>query len=120
MRPTIDGKAAAVIAYTRSRGYPEPDVEFRFHPARKFAFDLAFVAERLAVEFEGGTYGRGKPCPVCKRRAGGAHSSVAGMKRDHEKYSLAACLGWRVIHCRPEQVGSGELFAWLDLAFGGI
>jgi hypothetical protein len=120
MRPTLDGKAAAVIAYCRSRGYPEPDVEFRFHPARKFAFDLAFVAERLAVEFEGGTYGRGKPCPVCKRRAGGAHSSVAGMKRDHEKYSLAACLGWRVIHCRPEQVGSGELFAWLDLAFGGI
>ncbi len=113
----MDGKAASVIAYCRSRDYPEPECELRFHPSRKFAFDLAFVSDRLAVEFEGGTFGKGKPCPVCKRRPTAGHGSIDRMKRDHEKYSLAACLGWRVIHCRPEQVESGELFGWLDLAF---
>jgi len=111
--------ANAVTAYCRQKGYPEPDYEVRFHPGRKFAFDVAWVGERLALEFEGGTYGRGKPCPMCNRRGPGAHSSIKDMKRDHEKYTLAACLGWRVMHQRPEQVASGEVFAWLDMVFGG-
>lgn len=109
--------ADAVIQYCRQRGYPEPDTEVRFHPARKFAFDCAWVAERVALEFEGGTYGRGKPCPVCKRRSAAGHGSIDRMKRDHEKYTLAAVLGWRVMHQRPEQVQSGEVFAWIDMLF---
>jgi hypothetical protein len=113
----MDGKAASVIAYCRSRGYPEPEPEWRFHPGRGWAFDLAWVAERLALEFEGGTFGRGKPCPVCKRRDRTGHGSIAGMVRDHEKYTAAAVMGWRVMHQRPDQVESGEVFRWLDLAF---
>lgn len=112
------GRNAAITAYCRSRGYPEPDFEFGFCPGRKFAFDVAFVGERVAVEVEGGVYGRGKPCPVCKRKPPAGHGSIDRTKRDHEKYNLAAVLGWRLVRVRPEQVESGELWAWLDAVFG--
>lgn len=115
----MDLKHAAVFAYCRARGFPDPVEEFRFHPGRKFAFDLCWVDERLALEIDGGLYGKGKPCVLCKRRAVAGHSSIQRIKSDMEKFNLAAVCGFRVLHCRPEQIASGEIFSWLDMAFSG-
>ena len=77
--------------------------EVLFHSSRKWRFDYASKRLRIALEIEGGVYGRGKPCPACGRKKGGAHSSVKGMLRDIEKYNEAAALGWRVLRFTPDQ-----------------
>ncbi len=56
---------------------------------RKFRFDFAHVASKVAIECQGGIYGRGK-----KR---GAHIRPAGYERDCEKAILAALNGWVIL-----------------------
>ena len=62
-----------------------PEREYRFHPARKWRFDFAWPAQRVAVEIEGGLWN------------GGRHGTALGMLADMEKYNAAACLGWLVL-----------------------
>lgn len=62
-----------------------PEREYRFHPTRKWRFDFAYVAEKIAIECEGGTW------------QGGRHTRGEGFERDCEKYNTAAVLGWRVL-----------------------
>lgn len=98
--------AAVLVAnYCRTRGYPEPEAEFRFHPVRKWRFDLAWPAEFIAVEFQGGAWVRGR------------HTRGAGFTADCEKLSVAAVLGWRVLPVVYAQVDDGRLFGWLDELF---
>jgi very-short-patch-repair endonuclease len=92
------------------RGIPTPDFEWLFAAGRKFAFDWAWPEHKIALEIEGGIYGRGKACPMCGRKAVGAHTSIERLKSDMEKYNLAAVLGWSVLRVRPEQIDSGEAF----------
>ena len=62
--------------------------EHRFHPDRKWRFDVAFPTFKVAVEIEGiKHYGKGI----------GRHQSAAGYRRDCEKYNAAAELGWVVL-----------------------
>lgn len=63
---------------------PEPLAEYRFHPVRKWRFDWAFVAQRLAVEFDGGQW----------LSHGGRHNRDG----DREKMNAASVAGWSVIH----------------------
>ena len=70
-----------------------PEREYYFHPKRKFRFDFAFPAHKLAVEVEGGMYGR--------------HQRVGGFEGDCLKYGEAAILGWRVIRVTTRMVMSG-------------
>ncbi len=62
-------------------------LEHRFHPTRRWRFDLAVMGPPVlvAVEIEGGVWVRG------------AHVRGAHFRQDIEKYAEAACLGWRVI-----------------------
>ena len=62
-----------------------PEAEVLFAPKRKFRFDRAWKAQKLAVELEGGVY------------SGGRHVRGAGFERDLEKMNLATVLGWRVL-----------------------
>jgi DNA repair exonuclease SbcCD ATPase subunit len=84
--------------------------EYQFHEPepgekkRRWRFDFAQPELKIAIEIEGGVYGRGKPCPVCKRKAPGAHSSVTGMKRDIEKYNTAVKQGWAVLRVLPSEI----------------
>jgi hypothetical protein len=73
---------------------------------RNWLFDIAYPAQRLAVEIEGGIFAKGsaKPCPVCKQRKRGAHGSVTGILRDIEKYNAAVLLGWRVLRVPTHQI----------------
>lgn len=83
-----------------ARREPLPEREHAFHPERKWRFDFAWTHERVAVELEGITPGRG-----------GRHQRVAGFTADCEKYNAAAALGWCVLRytakdltSRPAQV----------------
>ena len=63
-----------------------PVHEYRFHPVRKWRFDFAFPEQKVAVEIEGGTFGK------CKSR----HTTGTGYEKDCEKYNTAILNGWRV------------------------
>lgn len=96
-----------------SRDYPIPKREFRFHPTRKWRFDFAWEAERIAVELEGGVFTFPVTCDSCGRHvhrkskrtglmervsgAMGRHTRGAGVHADCDKYNSATCLGWRVL-----------------------
>jgi very-short-patch-repair endonuclease len=78
--------------------------EFRFHPLRRWRFDLAWPARLIACEVDGGAW------------IGGRHTSGAGFEADCEKVSIAAALGWRVLRVTPRQVERGQALIWLEAA----
>lgn len=88
-------------------GVSPPVGEHRFHPTRRWRFDWAWPAQRVALEVEGGVFIRGR------------HSRGAGMVKDMEKYNAASLLGWRIMRVTPKQVANGEAVQlmrdWLDL-----
>ena len=65
--------------------------ELPFHPARRWRFDYAFPAVKVAVEIDGGVF------------TGGRHSGGVGQKRDFEKLNAAAEMGWLVLHYMPRE-----------------
>lgn len=83
-----------VSAYYRQELVLTPDFEWRFHPDRKWRFDIVFLPEsaKVAVEVQGGAF------------VYGAHSRGAGMIKDMEKLRAALELGWLVTYCTPEDV----------------
>lgn len=62
---------------------PEPVQEYRFLPGRKYRFDFCFLAQKLAVEIDGGQYAF----------RGGRHNTDT----DRWKMNEAAKAGFRVI-----------------------
>ncbi len=78
------------------RHFGEPEREYRFHARRKWRFDLAFPAYRLAVEYEG--------LFAAKSR----HTTVKGFDADAEKYSVAAISGWVVVRITPIMLRDGR------------
>jgi len=45
-----------VLAYFKDCGLPEPVVEHLFEVGRKFRFDFAWPAQRVALEVQGGLF----------------------------------------------------------------
>ena len=76
---------------------PTPVAEHRFSPPRRWRFDWAFLAERIAVEQEGGIWTKGR------------HTRGAGVVKDMEKYNQAAIDGWCVLRATPDQIASGAI-----------
>ncbi len=87
---------AIVMAFFKSVGLPTPTLEHRFHTTRKWRFDVAWPAHKVALEVEGGVWTRGR------------HSRGAGMVGDMEKYNAAVLDGWRVLRCVPRDVCMSE------------
>ena len=81
-------------------GLDEPVLEHRFHPVRKWRLDLAWPDRLLGVEIDGGAF------------SGGRHTSGPGFRKDAEKFSVAATMGWRILRVLPEWVPSGQALAW--------
>lgn len=68
--------------------------EYQFHETRKWRFDLAVPALKLAIEYQGhGTTGE------AKGQGGhiGRHASIVGLTKDCEKDFAATLAGWRVL-----------------------
>ena len=96
---------AALNFQIRAIGLPEPQREYRFHPTRRWRFDLTWEAERLAVEIEGGTWS-----------GGGRHVRGSGFAEDCCKYNAAALLGWRVLRFTSDMVRDGRALKVIEEA----
>ena len=64
---------------------PAPTREYKFHPIRKWRFDLAWPDIKLAVELHGAVF------------AAGRHTRGMGITGDAEKMNSAIFLGWDVL-----------------------
>lgn len=93
----VDVGMALLTAAAVDAGFPAPVREWRFHPDRKWAFDLAFPALKVAFEREG--FG--------PRGTTGRHQRADGYAKDAEKYNEAALAGWLVIRSTGRQIESG-------------
>ena len=81
--------------------------EYRFHPKRKWRFDYAFPAVKLALEVEGGVWTRGR------------HTRPKGFLNDVEKYNAATLLGWRVLRTTPTELYTNSTLNMLNFAISG-
>lgn len=81
---------------------PMPETEYRFHPTRRWRFDFAWPAIKLAVEIDGGTWVKGR------------HVRGAGYARDCEKMNTAQLMGWTVFRFTSEQVRAGEAVGMIE------
>lgn len=86
-------------------GLPEPVPELLFHPVRKWRFDWAWPAVKVALEIQGGVW------------VSGRHSRGKGQIGDMAKLNEAQILGWIVLQATPQQVESGEA---LEVVRGAI
>ena len=75
--------------------------EYRFHPLRKWRFDYAIPAIRMAIEVEGGVW------------TGGRHTSSRGFLGDMEKYNEAALSGWCLVRTTPDKLLTNEMLEFI-------
>ncbi len=93
-----------VLAYFKECGLPEPGLEYKFHPERRWRFDFAWPDWRvsngkesdpyggLALEVQGGIWSMGR------------HNRGAAMLKEWEKLNEAAAMGWRVLYFQPSDL----------------
>jgi very-short-patch-repair endonuclease len=102
----MSGAVDAMLWQLRAAKAPTPVTEHRFHPVRKWRFDMAWIEDRVAVEVDGGAW------------VGGRHVSGQGFEDDCEKLSWAAALGWRVLRVTPRMITGGQALILIELALG--
>lgn len=83
------------IFQLRAINAPPFETEYKFHPSRRWRFDIAFPDHLLAIEIEGGIW------------TGGRHTRGKGFEKDCEKYNTAALLGWTVLRFTGGMIKSG-------------
>lgn len=83
---------------------PTPEREVRFHPVRRFRFDLAWPERKLAVEIDGAIWTQGR------------HARGKGIESDAVKYSEAAIAGWRVMRVTTGMVADGSALSLVERA----
>lgn len=88
----------------KARKMPTPELEYRFHPVRKFRLDYAWVDAKVGLEVDGGIW------------TGGAHGRGTGILRDQTKTNLAAGLGWRILRCTPSKLFADEIIDYIARA----
>lgn len=84
-----------LIAELKQHALPAPIEEHRFHPVRKWRFDLAFLQSKVAIEIHGGIW------------SGGRHTRGMGFENDREKINEAQIMGWKVLEYSTGQVMDG-------------
>lgn len=96
--------ADGLFALMRLVGLPDPVLEYRFFPPRRWKFDAAYPQLKIAIEVEGGTWIQGR------------HTTGSGFEGDCEKYNQAAILGWQVLRFTRKMIESGEAIEQIDTA----
>jgi very-short-patch-repair endonuclease len=94
--------ALQIAAICQEDDLPLPEREYRFHGTRRWRFDFAWPAYKIAVEIEGGVWARGR------------HNRGKGFVQDCEKYNHAAALGWRVFRFPGGQVQNGDAAFFME------
>lgn len=85
---------AVLLRACEQAGY-EGVPEYAFHPTRRWRFDLAFLAQKVAFERHGGTWQQGH------------HTRGAGFRDDRIKVNTAQIAGWLVIEATADMIESG-------------
>jgi len=83
---------------------PAPRAEYRFAPPRRWRFDFSWVAQKVAVELQGGTWS--------KSRRG--HNRGSMIERDCEKLNAAQANGWTVFYLTTSMLDD-DPGRWLDM-----
>ena len=96
------GLELELLSQIRLLNLPEPEREYRFHPVRRWRFDLAYPEKKIAFEIEGGTW------------TGGRHVRPDGFEKDCEKYNEATRLGWKVYRFTSGMIQSGEALKMIE------
>ena len=86
-------------------GLPEPEIEYRFHPTRRWRFDFCYPDLLLAIEVDGGIYTQGR------------HTRGKGYENDLRKFGAAMELGWSVYRCSTGMVESGEAIRTIETLY---
>lgn len=94
---------AILLFQINAAGLPEPALEHKFHPVRKWRFDLVWQAQMLAVEVEGGKWIQGR------------HTRPQGFEDDCIKYNEAALLGWRVLRVTGDMIQDGRALQYVEM-----
>lgn len=102
--PTL-GTLGRLGVQLQAAGLPAPVLEWRFHPPRKWRFDLAWPDKRLAVELQGGSF------------VSGRHTRGVGYRQDCEKFNQAVLDGWRVLQITPAMIVDGSALTVIELAW---
>ena len=85
-----------LCAEIRQERLPIPAKEVRFHPVRKWRFDVAWPHQKVGLEIHGGVYVQGR------------HTRGKGFEEDREKINEAQLLGWTVLEYSTGQVKDGK------------
>jgi len=85
-KPVIDYVGIILGALNVLRPDLKAEREYKFLHDRRFRFDIVFKEYRLAVEFDGGTFSRGR------------HTRGVGYQNDCKKNNLAMRHEWKVQH----------------------
>jgi very-short-patch-repair endonuclease len=93
------------LAWRVIHGQPY-QAEHKFCAARKWRFDFAWPAQKVAVEVEGGVWSKGR------------HTRGSGYIGDCAKYNTAALDGWRVIRLAGDMVNDIELLKRIKCLIG--
>ena len=75
-----------VTAFLAEHGIEAPVYELRFHPVRRWRFDLAWPDQKVALEVQGGIFVRGR------------HSRGDALLKEWEKLNTASGMGWRMLY----------------------
>lgn len=93
-----------LLTYLRLMKTSEPICEHRFHPPRRWQFDLAWPHKKVACEIEGATWSNGR------------HTRGGGFEKDCEKYNIAAIDGWCVLRVTGAMVRDGRAIDFIEQA----
>lgn len=81
-----------VTAFFKECKLPPHEYEYKFHPERKFRFDLAWPNYKVYLEVDGGIFIRG------------GHNRGAQILKDWDKRNNATMLGWRGLWVQPKDL----------------
>lgn len=99
--PKPDGDVDLLCWQLDNVGLPH-EREHRFHDRRKWRFDIAFPAVKLAIEIDGGLF------------IDGGHSRGRARINDMERDIAANLLGWLVVRMPPEWIKPGTALAHIE------